>query len=105
MTRRVLIQTDRYRLTYLHRRPKEDGDRFGGGWQWCVGVQVGRRTVLVNLLVCSLRLGPRPRCTAATYNRFRVLAKCELPAGHTGKHTDGEFTWGSHLNNPRRAKA
>ncbi len=31
--------------------------RFGGGWQWELGFQagVGFRTVIVNLLICSLR--------------------------------------------------
>lgn len=35
--------------------------RFGGGWQWKVGVQASRgcRTVLVNLLVCSIRVTRR----------------------------------------------
>ena len=29
--------------------------RFGGGWQWALGVRVGRSTVLVELLVATLR--------------------------------------------------
>ena len=34
--------------------------RFGAGWQWKVGVQVGKATVIVNLLVASLRVDPLP---------------------------------------------
>lgn len=30
--------------------------RFGGGWDWEVGFQVGGRTILFNLLVFSLRI-------------------------------------------------
>ena len=29
--------------------------RFGGGWQWVVGIEVGSTTVILNLLICSLR--------------------------------------------------
>lgn len=30
--------------------------RFGGGWQWAVGVKVGGRTILVECLVGTLRI-------------------------------------------------
>lgn len=30
--------------------------RFGGGWQWCVGVKIARRCFIVELLVGSLRV-------------------------------------------------
>lgn len=35
---------------------RKDGlmGRFGGGWNWRLGVQVGGTTVLVNLLVMSV---------------------------------------------------
>lgn len=29
--------------------------RFGGGWNWVLGIQVGTSSVIINLLVCSLR--------------------------------------------------
>lgn len=34
--------------------------RFGGGWQWKVGVQVGSSTVIVSLLVATLRVDRLP---------------------------------------------
>lgn len=44
-----------------HRPPTSRMGRFGGGWQWKVGVQAGRLsrkrgTVIVSLLVAELRL-------------------------------------------------
>ena len=30
--------------------------RFGGGWNWKLGVMVGGRTVIVSLLVADLRI-------------------------------------------------
>ena len=30
--------------------------RFGGGWNWELGFQAGGRTLLVNLIFCSLVL-------------------------------------------------
>lgn len=30
--------------------------RFGGGWNWKVGIQVGGKTVLISLLVAQLTL-------------------------------------------------
>jgi hypothetical protein len=30
--------------------------RFGGGWQWKLGLQVGGRTMLVSLVVAELRV-------------------------------------------------
>lgn len=36
-------------------RPRSGHGRFGGGWQWKLGLQGGGRTLIVNLLVASLR--------------------------------------------------
>ena len=30
--------------------------RFGGGWNWKVGFQIGGRTIILNLLTFSLRI-------------------------------------------------
>ena len=30
--------------------------RFGGGWNWKLGFQVGGRTIIFNLLIFSLRI-------------------------------------------------
>ena len=34
--------------------------RFGGGWNWKLGIQIGGRTALVSLLVCEARLTWEP---------------------------------------------
>ena len=39
--------------------------RFGGGWNWKLGFQVGGSTVIVNLLVCSLTVSLAARTAAA----------------------------------------
>ncbi len=28
--------------------------RFGGGWQWRLGIQAGGSTVIIHLLICSM---------------------------------------------------
>ena len=43
-------------ITFNWRSKKNLMGRFGGGWIWCVGIQVGSSTVIINLLVCSLRI-------------------------------------------------
>lgn len=30
--------------------------RFGGGWQWKLGIQAGGRTLILNLLVAYVRI-------------------------------------------------
>jgi len=30
--------------------------RFGGGWNWCLGLEAGGRTLIINLLVFSIRV-------------------------------------------------
>jgi hypothetical protein len=57
-TRRPLVARERLRVTYQRRPASEPLGRFGGGWQWSLGVDASRglRTVIVNLLVCSVRI-------------------------------------------------
>jgi len=43
------------RVKYERRTRAAMMGRFGGGWNWEVGVQASRRTVIVNLLVASVR--------------------------------------------------
>lgn len=38
------------------RRVSEPLGRFGGGWNWSIGLQIGGRTAIVNLLVCMVRI-------------------------------------------------
>lgn len=35
--------------------------RFGGGWNWVVGLQVGGRTLILNLLIFSITFYIRKR--------------------------------------------
>lgn len=42
-------------VTVRQRRHDAPGGRFGGGWQWAVGAYGGGRTLIVNLLVLSIR--------------------------------------------------
>jgi hypothetical protein len=49
------------RIKFEWRDPKSPMGRFGGGWNWNVGVQVGGSTVILNLLVCSLRFDRKRR--------------------------------------------
>ena len=44
------------RVTWIHRPGGSYQGRFGGGWNWNVGVQAGGRTVIINLLVASVRI-------------------------------------------------
>lgn len=38
------------------RRKKENTlGRFGGGWNWVLGFQLGSKTLIINLLVFSIR--------------------------------------------------
>lgn len=31
--------------------------RFGGGWNWKLGVQIGGSTIIISLLICEIRVG------------------------------------------------
>lgn len=35
--------------------------RFGGGWQWELGFQIGGSTIIINLLFCSLRIDKKKK--------------------------------------------
>lgn len=51
------------KVTVDHRPADALMGRFGGGWQWKLGFQASRgfRTVIVNLLVFSVRIERHPR--------------------------------------------
>lgn len=61
---RTLLDRGGTKVTYSRRSSKAPCGRFGGGWQWKVGVQAGgsrdRGTVLVSLLVAELTIRRRP---------------------------------------------
>lgn len=52
-----------YRFTLRHRKAGLMG-RFGGGWNWVLGFQASGPTLILNLLVVSLRIDrlPGPPC-------------------------------------------
>jgi hypothetical protein len=45
----------RLEITFNWRSRKNLWGRFGGGWNWELGFQIGSTTVIVNLLIFSLR--------------------------------------------------
>lgn len=47
----------RYKMTVRRRSKDEPWGRFGGGWQWNVGVQASENfnSIIVNLLTFSVR--------------------------------------------------
>ena len=47
-------------ITFSWRSRKNPMGRFGGGWQWKIGVQIGGRTTIVSMLICELRFDPQP---------------------------------------------
>jgi hypothetical protein len=61
MDRKTLIRRPRLRAVYVHRAADDPMGRFGGGWQWKLGVQAGRVSwrqggAIVNLLVSYVRV-------------------------------------------------
>lgn len=53
---RKKVTLGRVRITYEHRRKENAWGRFGGGWNWIVGAEIGGSTIIFNLLVASLRI-------------------------------------------------
>jgi hypothetical protein len=49
-------QWGRLKFSYEHRSSKEFWGRFGGGWQYKIGVDIGSSTVLIHLVVSTLRI-------------------------------------------------
>jgi len=50
------IAHPRPRLRVEHRSADRPGGPFGGGWRYVLGVKVGRRTIVLELLVVSIRV-------------------------------------------------
>lgn len=53
----------RLAISFSWRSPKNFMGRFGGGWNWNVGIVASRNTVLLHLLVCTLRFDVKPKET------------------------------------------
>lgn len=63
--RRITRRIGRYTITYEHRSRHSTMGRFGGGWQWNLGIQIGPSSVILNLLVAILRISKQRKETAA----------------------------------------
>jgi hypothetical protein len=48
------IQIGSIEIKFTWRSGKNSMGRFGGGWNWEVGFQLGGSSLIVNLLFCSL---------------------------------------------------
>lgn len=48
------VTLGRLRMVFDWRSPKNLWGRFGGGWNWKLGIQCGGATVIINLLIFSL---------------------------------------------------
>jgi hypothetical protein len=46
----------RFRLRFEWRSSKNLWGRFGGGWNWKLGFQIGSSTIIFNLLVASFSI-------------------------------------------------
>lgn len=51
----IMKKIGRLSIEYRHRSPENLWGRFGGGWNWKAGFQAGGRTLILNLLVATLR--------------------------------------------------
>jgi hypothetical protein len=45
-----------YEVTYERRTRDEWMGRFGGGWNWKFGVQVGGKCAIFSLIICTVRI-------------------------------------------------
>lgn len=50
------VRLGRLRVKFSWRSREFAFGRFGGGWNWKVGVQAGGRTLIVSLLIFSVRI-------------------------------------------------
>lgn len=46
----------RIEVTFKWRSKSNFMGRFGGGWNWVLGLQIGGKTLIINILVCSVRI-------------------------------------------------
>lgn len=49
------VKIKRLEITYHWRSKKNLWGRFGGGWNWNIGIQISGRTMIINVLIFSLR--------------------------------------------------
>ena len=44
------------KISYSHKKSTELWGRFGGGWNWKLGFQIGGNTLLISLLIYEIRI-------------------------------------------------
>lgn len=54
-------QGKRWGCSFSWRSGKNLWGRFGGGWNWALGIQIGRTTVHLNLLICEVSIWRRKK--------------------------------------------
>jgi len=43
------------KISYSRRSKNSFMGRFGGGWNWKLGFQLGENTLIISLLICQIR--------------------------------------------------
>lgn len=60
VTPRLEVRRDwklwRWEFSYRRKSSKNLWGRFGGGWNWKLGIDIGGSTIILNLLVANLRI-------------------------------------------------
>lgn len=46
----------KFKITLDHQTPSSIWGRFGGGWNWMLGIRVGGHTLMIHLLILSIRI-------------------------------------------------
>lgn len=76
-------EVGRYKITYERRSRQNAMGRFGGGWDWKLGIQASKSEWIISLIVSSLRIWRRPLC-----------ADCGSPANSgRGSHVRRGDAW------------
>lgn len=55
-SKELTLRGRRYRVRYRRRDTRGTMGRFGGGWNWKVGAQLGGSTLLLSLLVAEVTI-------------------------------------------------
>jgi hypothetical protein len=51
-----------WKIQYSRRSSRNLWGRFGGGWNWKVGIQIGGSSAIINLLVFEIRISKGRKC-------------------------------------------
>lgn len=66
LERQYVFHIGRLRVKWEWRSKHCFWGRFGGGWNWKVGIQAGGSSMIVELLVCSLRFDVEEKISGGT---------------------------------------